>query len=177
MGSRRFALRRFAFVVKWAAVVIVVSGTGHQSAVVGRRLSARHRTHSSAEGINRTIHVTRWLLSGGLLLFCSVQIFLIFHNESLARALKDHFRLGRRYGGSRGLAGGHRGDPFFRARGWGCLSFRRRRVPGRGSGAAWSLFVYPLMWTALAGWFLTSWVCLFRRCERDRPDLEELVPF
>ena len=41
--------------------------------------------------------------------------------------------------------------------------------------AIWSLFVHPLLWTALAAWFLASWVCLFRRCERNQPDADEWV--
>ena len=174
-GLRRFALRRFAFVVKWAAVVIVVSGLGiNLPLLVGGFQAASDPI--TADWINRTIHVTRWLLSGGLLLFCSVQIFLIFHNESLARAVRDHFRLGRRYGGHVGWLVSIVAVHFF------ALAIGDAFVPSAAGswtwiGATWSLFVYPLMWTVLAGWFVASWVCLFRRCEQDRPDLEELVPF
>ncbi len=174
-GLRRFALRRFAFVVKWAAVVIVFSGLGiNLPLLVGGFQSASDP--ATAEGINRTIHVARWLLSGGLLLFCSVQIFLIFHNESLARAVGDHFRLVGRYGGHMGWLMGIMTIHFFG------LAVGDAFVPSAAGawtwiGAAWSLLVYPVLWTALAGWFVASWVCLFRRCEQERPDLDELIPF
>ncbi len=174
-GLRRFALRRFAFVVKWAAVVIVVSGLGiNLPLLVGGFQSASDPI--TTERVDQIIHVMRWLLSGGLLLFCSVQIFLIFHNESLARAVKDHFRLIGRYGVHMGWLMSIMAVHFF------ALAIGDAFLPSAAGswtwiGATWSLFVYPLMWTALAGWFVASWVCLFRRCEQDRPDLEELVPF
>ena len=41
---------------------------------------------------------THWLLAVVLLAFCSLQILLVFHNETLRAACLDHFRLLRRYG-------------------------------------------------------------------------------
>ena len=122
------------------------------------------------------IQVTRWVLSVILLIFCAMQVLLIFHNETLARALGDHFRLLRRHGGHVFwlvvIAAIH-----FLALAIADEFLTIALGPWTWPAALWSLFVQPLAWTAVAGWLLASWVCLFRRCERNRPDVDELVRF
>lgn len=172
---RRFALRRFAFVVKWTAIVMLLSVVG----ITLPLIIGSFQTASDPRGANwmsPVIQDTRWALSVILLLFCSMQILLIFHNETLRQAVGDHWRLLRRHGGHVGWLVLIIALHFF------ALALADAFLPiALGSwtwpSALWSLLVHPLVWTALAGWFLASWVCLFRRCERDIPDAKELVRF
>ena len=105
-----------------------------------------------------------------------MQILLIFHNESLRQALGDHFRLLRRHGGHVGWFVLVVALHFF-ALALADAFLPLALGPWTWPAATWSLLVHPLLWTALAGWFVASWVCLFRRCERNRPDADELVRF
>ena len=172
---RRFALRRFAFVVKWAAVVIVLSSAGINAPLIVRSLRPAFDP-LQPDWTDGVIDTTRWLLCVTFLLFCSMQILLIFHNESLRRALGDHFRLLRRHGGHIGWLMLIVALHFFALAVLDAflpLALGPWTVPA----AAWSLLVHPLLWTALAAWFVASWVCLFRRCERNQPDADEMVRF
>ena len=169
---RRFALRRFVFVVKWALVVMTVSAVGINLPLVAASFQGPdHRLHPAA-----WILAARWFLAGTLLIFCAMQILLVFHNESLWRALGDQARLWRRHAWHVGwfvlIVALH----FF------VLETLSALLPAAlGSwtwpAAVWNLVLHPLLWSGLAGWFLVSWVCLFQRCERDRPDAEDLVRF
>ena len=172
---RRFALRRFAFVVKWTAVVMLLSVAGITLPQVVRSFQPVFDPRA-ADWTAGVIEDTRWLLGVTLLLFCSMQVLLIFHNESLLRAAGDHWRLLRRYGTHVGwlvvVVALHFltlavADAFLP------LALGNWTWPG----VTWSLLIHPLLWTALAAWFLASWVCLFQRCEQNRPDVKELVRF
>ena len=174
-GLRRFALRRFTFVVKWAVVVIMISGLGISVPLIASSFIPPSDA-SIPDWTGGTIQATRWLLSVTLLLFSSMQILLIFHNESLLQACADHFRILRRHGAHVGWFVSIVALHFF------ALALADAVLPAAVGlwtwpGVTWSLLVYPMLWTALAGWFLASWVCLFRRCERNAPDLDEMVRF
>ena len=172
---RRFALRRFAFVVKWTAVVMLLSILGITVPLTISSFQIAPDPHDTV-WTSTVILAARWLLSAILLLFCSMQILLIFHNEALRQALGDHWRLLRFHGWHIGWFVLIIALHFFG------LAFADAYLPlALGSwtwpGATWSLLMHPLLWTALAGWFLASWVCMFRRCERNVPDVKELVRY
>ena len=174
-GLRQFALRRFAFVVKWAAVVITISGMGISVPLIVSSFLPPADS-PNPDWTSGMIHVTRWLLSAALLLFCSMQIRLIFHNESLLHACRDHFRMLWLHGAHVAWYASVVSLHFF------VLALADAMLPSAVGlwtwpGATWSLLVYPILWTGLAGWFLASWVCLFRRFERGAPDLDEMVNF
>ena len=171
-GLRRFALRRFSFVVKWSAVVLIVSALGISAPLV----VASFGPADAAWEPGKWVLWTRWALAAGLLLFGTMQALLIFHNETLRQALGDTGQLWRRYGWHLGSLLAVAAVHFL------ALAVLNAYLPvalGRWTwpGAVWNVLLYPLLWSALAGWFLASWVCLFRRCERGSPDVEELVRF
>ena len=171
-GLRRFALRRFSFVARWAAVVLIVSALGISLPLI----VASFRPLEAPWETTGFVRATRWGLTVLLVAFCSVQLLLIFHNETLRQAWADALSLWRRYA-------------------WHVASFlavgavhflalamvNAYLPPALGQwtwpGAAWNVLVYPTLWGGLAGWFLASWVCLFRRCERGCPDAAGLVRF
>ena len=169
---RRFALRRFVFVVRWAAVVMAISTLGITLPLV----VARFQPIDGRGWVDPVVQGTRWLLATVLLAFCSLQILLVFHNETLRRAVGDHFRLLRRYGLHVGWLAAVGGVHFFAlAVANGFLS--RAFGPWTWPAAVWTLALYPFLWTTLASWLLASWVCLYARCRTDRAGAEELVVY
>lgn len=169
---RRFALRRFVFVVKWALVVMTVSSLGiNLPLLVASFQPLDHRFDPT-----RLILATRWFLVGILTLFCAGQSLLIFHNESLRRVLADQGRLWRRHAWHLLWLGLVVALHFFLLETAHAL-LPIALGPWTWPTATWNLVLHPLLWTALASWFLVSWVCLFQRCERNRPDAEDFVKF
>ena len=172
---RRFALRRFAFVVRWALVMIGLSSLGINLPLVADAFAQRGQTIEGA-WVGAAVWFSRWLLAVVALLFCSMQITLIFHNESLRQATLDHVTLLRRHGERVGWLVVTAGLHFLLL--VGVNAFLLRALGEQSWPAAvWSVLFYPVCWTALAAWLLASWVCLFRRCEIGKPDVEELVVF
>lgn len=169
---RRFALRRFVFVVKWALVVMIVSSVGINLPLVFASFQGpEHRLDPAG-----LILATRWFLTGTLLVFSAMQILLIFHNESLLRALTDQWRLWSRHAWHLSWFLVVMALHFFLLETANAL-LPVALGPWTWPAAAWNLVLHPLLWSGLASWFLVSWVCLFQRCERNRPDADELVKF
>ncbi len=169
---RRFALRRFVFVVKWALVVMGISSVGiNLPLVIASFQPSDHRLNPSG-----LIVAARWLLTATLWLFCAMQILLVFHNESLRRALADQGRLWRRHAWHLGWLLVVVALHFFLLETANAL-LPAALGPWTWPAAVWSLLLHPLLWSGLASWFLVSWVCLFQRCEQHRPDAEDLVRF
>lgn len=159
---RRFALRRFSSGIKWPGVILILSTLG----ISAPTLVASFRAFSGPEGSARligTLTFSRWALSLVILAACSVQITLVFHNESLRQAFSAHAWLLRRHGLPLG---------WFTATAllhWYLLALVNATIEhgfaaGTWPALGWSL-LYPIGWAALAGWLLASWVALFRRCE------------
>ena len=174
---RRFALRRFAFVVKWAVVVIVHQQGGDQRAAGSSRSFRPAFDPRQADWTDGMIHATRWLLSTlPFRCFAPCRFFSFSTTNLCAERWEDHFRLLCRHGGH-GLAGVIVAPCISSCSPWRTPSCRSRWARWTWPAAGWNLLVHPLLWTALAGWFVASWVCLFRRCERNQPDADELVRF
>ncbi len=170
-GLGRFALRRCAFAVKWAAIVLVFSSLGINVPVILESLS-----DSPSIWLARTVGITQVVLPVLLIGFCSMQLTLTFHNESLRRAFADHFRFWRRHAWPVAwlllIAGVH----FFLLNLAGGI-LKAACGPTTWPSVGWRLLFYPVLWAVLGGWFLASWVCLFRRCETNQADAAETVQF
>ena len=130
----------------------------------------------SVDDATRVVTFTRWFLAVGLTLFCSVQIGLVFHNETLWRAFGDHFRLLRRYGWHVAWFALVAAVHYF------LLAASNIFLPqalGDWTWPAlcWKSLGYPFLWAVLSAWSLAAWVCLFRRCEAGQPEMDNLVSF
>ena len=167
---RRLALRRLVVVAKWAMVILTVSSLGIDLPLIVASLLPS----APSENPSSIVQGTRWFLAAILLIFCSVQTLLVLHNDRLSRALIDTLRLWRQHGWQAGwlviVAMLH----FL------LLAAANAFLPqalGQWTWPAsvWNLLVYPLVWSGLAGWFLASWVCLIRRCERRLPKSSDWV--
>ena len=169
------AIRRFSFVVKWAAVVLLASTLlidAPRAFVLLRHFNDPPFLENTFRYID---NVARPLFAVLLIGFAAMQITLTFHSESLRKALADHARFLRR-----NLA---HFIWFLLIAGLHCflLALGNQSIV-RGFGAetatasAWSL-VYPLIAAALAAWLLASWVCLYKRCEAGRLRHENWIRF
>lgn len=176
-----FAIRRFSFVVKWAAVVMLVSTVFiHVPLILSNVPPFSHWMPPDLllGHIGRAGYIegcARPLLAVFLLFFSSVQITLTFHSESLRTAVRNHLGFVRRNWWPLGwfllVAAIH----FYLLN-----ALDRALNLGLGSGTAitlaWRLF-YPLLAAFVGGWMLATWVCLFKRCETGRADAENWIRF
>ena len=171
-----FAIRRCSFVLKWALVVMLLSSVFIDLPLILKNFPAFQSWFpDNIDLMDARQKQARTLLTRVLLLSSTVQITLVFHSESLLKALRDHRRFVERYVW-----------PF----GWflivAALHFYLLQVAlglvlrGLGeetaAGIVWSL-VTPWLRAIMAAWLLASWVCLFKRCDSHCEDAEELVKF
>jgi hypothetical protein len=175
-GLLDFAIRRFAFVVKWAAVVMTLSSLFIDLPLILKNFAA-FEAWFPADGaaIDQRLQIARFILTGFLLVFSTMQITLAFHNETLGAALRDHARfLARNYwlfAWFLIVAGVH----FF-------LFHLLSRIcavalgDGTAPGIAWSLLA-PWLAGVIGAWLLASWVCLYKYCDHDRAPRENWIKF
>ena len=175
-GLLDFAIRRFAFVVKWAAVVMVLSSMFIDLPLILKNFPAFQSWFPFDDAtIDRRLQIARSILTGFLLVFSTMQIMLAFHNETLRAALRDHTRfLARNYWLFAWfviVAGVH----FFL---FHLLNRVCARALGDGTapGIAWSLLA-PWFAGVIGAWLLASWVCLYKYCDRDRAPRENWIKF
>ena len=171
-----FAIRRFSFVVKWAAVVIVMSSLFiHLPLILKNFAFFSPWFPGEPESFEYRARLARWLLTTVLFLFATVQITLIFHSESLDKAMRDHLRFLFKnlwpFGWFMVLAALH----FFilhTAQG----VVQRGLGDGTFPGIAWSL-ASPWLFAIVSAWLLASWVCLFKQCDTGRSSAENWIKF
>jgi hypothetical protein len=170
------AIRRFSFVVKWAAVVMVVSSL----LIDLPRICALLFRFDDPLFLNHTLlytdRIARPLLAVFLIFFSSMQITLTFHSETLAKAVAQHLQFLRRFSWQLFwfllIAAIHL---------FGLAFLNRTLLLGFGgdstsAGLIWS-FVHPLIGAFLAAWLLSSWVSLYKRCETGRIKAPDWIPF
>jgi hypothetical protein len=164
----RFAMRRFSYVLEWAGIVVAVS-----TLIV--RLPLLLAYFTKIPGVLDYLPIARVLMSGLIVAFCSVQISLALHNETLIGAMHAHGQFIRQNAGRLGwfliICGIH----FFGI--MICDAIVRSAIADR-LGA---LFLWKLSFAGLrgmiTGWLLASWVCLFRQCETRRVNQEKWIQY
>ena len=170
------AIRRFSFVVKWAAVVMAVSSL----LIDLPRVSALLFRFNDSQFFNDTFlytdRIARPLLALFLIFFSSMQVTLTFHSETLAKAMMQHFQFLRRFWWQISwfllVAAVHL---------FGLALINRTLLLGFGgdstsAGVIWS-FIYPLLSAFLAAWLLSAWVSIYKRCETGRVQTPDWIPF
>jgi hypothetical protein len=170
------AIRRFSFVVKWAAVVLVFSSLlidlPRVSALLFRFDDPQFLDHI----LLYTDRIARPLLALFLIFFSTMQITLTFHSESLRKAVAQHLQFLRRFWWQLGwylfIAAVHL---------FGLALLNRTLLMGFGgdstsAGLIWS-FIHPLIAAFLAAWLLSAWVSLYKRCETGRVQTPDWIPF
>src|SRR5437763_15870012 len=164
----RFAMRRFSYVLKWAGIVVFVS-----TLIV--RLPLLLAYFTSIPGVLDYLPLERLFMSGLIIAFCSVQISLTLHNETLSEAFRAHGQFIRQNPGRLGwfliICGIH----FF------CIMLCDAIVRSAITDRLAALFVWKLVFAFLrgliTGWLLPAWLCLFRQCEARRVDQERWIQY
>ena len=164
----RFAMRRFSYVLKWAGIVVLVS-------TLTVRLPLLLAYFMNIPGVLDYLPIERSVMSGLIIAFCSVQISLALHNESLGDAIRAHRRFVRQNAGSLGwfllICGIH----FFGI--MICDAIVRSAIGDRlGALLLWK-FIFACLRGIITGWLLASWVCLFRQCEARRLHQEKWIQY
>ena len=159
----RFAMRRFTYVLEWAGVVAIVS-----TLIVRAPLLLGF--FRDAPNI---FEFSRYVMSAFIIVFASVQVSLVLHNETLGAALTAHKEFIRtnlfRFGWFLLIAAIHY---FFLTT---LDAIVRGAIADRVVGViAWK-FIFVCLRGFITGWLLASWVCLFRQCENRRADQETWI--
>jgi hypothetical protein len=155
----QFAIRRFSYVLKWSGVVLLVGALiVHLPRVLAYFMNI--------PDVLDYLPIERALMCGLILMFSSVQISLVLHNENLREAIRAHrdfFRKNAaRFGWFLLIAGIH----FFFIT--ACDAIARNAIADRMIGLLGWKIVYACLRGLITGWLLASWVCLFRQCETGR---------
>jgi hypothetical protein len=164
----RFAMRRFSYVLEWAGIVVAVS-----TLIVRVPLVLAYFTN--IPGVLDYLPIARVLMSGLIIAFCSVQISLALHNETLIEAMRAHAQFVRQNAGRLAwfliICGLH----FFVI--MICDAVIRSAIADRlGALFLWK-FSFAFLRGIIAGWLLASWVCLFRQCENRCINQEKWIQY
>lgn len=152
----RFAMRRFSYVLEWAGLVVLVSAL-----IV--RLPLLLAYFMNIPDVLDYLPFERAIMCGMIITFCSVQISLALHNETLREAFRAHREFVRnnlsRVGWFLLICLLH----FF------FLTVMDAIVRGAIADRLFAKIVWESLFVLLrgfvTGWLLASWVCLFRRGE------------
>lgn len=171
-----FAIRRFSFVMKWAAVVVVLSSLFLDLPLILKNFAPFQEILAADEStMDFRIRLARSILAGFLLIFPTMQITLTFHNESIVKALRDHGTFLRnhwwRFSWFLIIAALH--FYLFTALNLVCI---RALGEGTAPGILWS-FLAPWLNGIVGAWLLASWVCVFRNCDHARSPQENWIKF
>ena len=170
------SIRRFSFVVKWAAVVMVFSSLlvdlPHMGAMVFRFDDLAFLNHTLAY----TDRVGRPLLAIFLIFFSTMQITLTFHSETLAKAMAQHWQFLHRFWWQflwfLLIAAIHLLGLAFLDH-WLLLGFGGETTS---AGVIWS-FIHPVIGAFIAAWLVAAWVSIYKRCETGRLQAPDWIPF
>jgi hypothetical protein len=164
----RFAMRRFSYVLEWAGIVVAVS-----TLIVRLPLVLAYFTN--IPGVLDYLPIARILMSGLIIAFCSVQISLALHNETLIEAMRAHGHFVQKNAGRLAwfliICGVHFYGLML------CDGVLRGAIADRlGALFLWK-FSLACLRGMVTGWLLASWVCLFRQCEGGRIHQEKWIQY
>ncbi|MEP6778036.1 MAG: hypothetical protein ABI944_06240 [Chthoniobacterales bacterium] len=155
----QFAMRRFTYVLKWAGLVL---GVG--TLIVRMPLLLAY--FREVPNVLDYLPIERAVMSALIILFSSVQISLVLHNEDLREAVRAHRQFIQRNAGRFGwfllLCAIH--FLFLTA----CDAVIRSAIGDRVAALIMWKTIYVCLRGFVTGWLLASWVCLFRQAETGR---------
>lgn len=167
-GLFQFAVRRFSYVLKWSGIVVLIS-----TLIV--RLPLVLAYFFEVPNVLDYLPAERYLMCALIILFCSVQVSLVLHNESLLAAIRAHGQFIRRNPGRLGwfllVCALH----FFILT--TCDAIVRNAAADRAIAVILWKALYVLGRGLITGWLLAAWVCLFRQCETGRASQETWIAY
>ena len=157
------AIRRFSFVVKWSALILLLSSIVIDAPLILKNFAPFTRYFPEEGLFAMRLAVARVGLALFVLLGASVQIAMTLHSESWRKAWRGHFTFLARcwwlFGWFVIIAIMH----FF-AIAAGIEAVARGVGEGTALWTVWKL-VSPWLAGGVAAWLLASWVCVFKQCE------------
>lgn len=170
-----FALRRCSYVMKWAAIVMLISSVLINAPLILKNFELFAPVLPGESVLNQWHDRARLGLSLFLLLTATMQITLTFHSESWRKALRDHLHFISRCWW-----------PFFWFLAVALVHLFALHLVGiavscgLGEGTAlwvaWKLS-YPWLTGILTAWLLASWVCVFHSCESGKMSTENWIKY
>jgi hypothetical protein len=161
-------MRRFSYVLEWAGIVVAVS-------TLILRLPLVLAYFINIPRVLDYLPIARVLMSGLIIAFCSVQISLVLHNETLIEAMRAHVHFIQRNAGRLAWFLVICGIHFYLIT--LCDAILRSAIADRlGALLLWK-FIFACLRGAVTGWLLASWVCLFRQCETGRIHQEKWIQY
>ena len=163
------AVKRSVYAAKWAGLILATTLLLIHLPLLITYMWIAEYTEITNAVVQYVEQTARPLIAMGLLLFCSMQIRLILHNETLREAVLEHVHLSRKHW--------HRifwflavsGLHFF---GISCLSdFFAEGFPKYSVPNVLFLGLCTVCKAFLAAWFLASWVCLYRACSNPPKEI------
>lgn len=161
-----FAMRRFSYVLEWAGIVVIVG-----TLIV--RVPLLLAYFMNVPDVLDYLPGERFIMSALIITFCSMQVSLVLHNETLPAAFHAHKEFVR--------------TNLFRL-GWFLLiaaihyfflitadAIVRGAIGDRAVGLIGWKLIYVCLRGLVTGWLLASWVCLFRQCETRRANQETWI--
>ena len=161
-----FAMRRFSYVLEWAGIVVIVS-------TIIVRVPLLLAYFMNVPDVLDYLPGERFIMCALIIIFCSMQVSLVLHNETLHAAFAAHKEFVRtnlfRLGWFLLLAAIHY---FFLIT---ADAIVRGAIADRAVGMiAWKI-IYVCLRGLVTGWLLASWVCFFRQCENRRAHQETWI--
>ena len=164
----RFAMRRFSYVLEWSGIVILIS-------LLVVRLPLWLAYFMDIPNVLDYLPLQRVFMCALILAFCSVQISLALHNETLGEAIRAHRRFINRNAGRLGwfflICGMH----FF------FITVADSIIRSAIADRLMALFFWKCILVCvrgfITGWLLASWVCLFRQSETGQLDKESWIQY
>jgi hypothetical protein len=156
----QFAVKRAVYAAKWAGIVLLATLLLIHLPLLISYFWINQQTDFTNAVIQYIEQTARPLIAVALILFCSVQITLVLHNETVREAVREHTQLARRNWFRIILFLVVAGLHLF------AISWLNEFIVG-----AYPVYSVPNILLAalftigraiLAAWFLASWVCLYR---------------
>ena len=161
-----FAMRRFSYVLEWAGIVVIVS-------TIIVRVPLLLAYFMNVPDVLDYLPGERFIMCTLIIIFCSMQVSLVLHNETLHAAFAAHKEFVRtnmvRVGWFLLVAAIHY---FFLIT---CDAIVRGAIADRPVGIIGWKLIYVCLRGLVTGWLLASWVCLFRQCETRRANQETWI--
>ncbi|HEY0790809.1 MAG TPA: hypothetical protein VGD78_07055 [Chthoniobacterales bacterium] len=158
------ALKRSVFTARWTGVLLVAGIILVNGPLLVTYVWISLHTDFTRAVVQYVDQTARPLLDVVLILFGSVQVCLVFHNEELTRALNHHGRFVRAYGYRYGWFLLVTGCHFFLLYWLG--SYLQAGFPAGSLPERLTAFGIAEVRAVLAAWFLASWVCFYRAMEQ-----------
>jgi hypothetical protein len=163
------AVKRSVYAAKWAGLILGTTLLLIHLPLLVTYMWIGEYTEFTKAVVQYVEQTARPLIAMGLLLFCSMQITLILHNETLREAVLEHARLGRKHWYRifwfLAISGLHLFGISWLSE-FLAESFPKYSVPN-------VLFagLCTLCKAFLAAWFVASWVCLYRACSNPPKEI------